>query len=302
MLCQRIANHSGQCRMTNQRPIDDHDRPPLFFPYWAKTYGDEYHLLIYHALDVAAVGSEYLKHHPRLRRFLARALGVPENHVAQWIGFFIALHDVGKFSESFQSQQPTLFQQLQSRQGRSNYATRHDILGYWAWRQWLAPLLSREDWFGLGAHFRHYRPLMPWIGAVTGHHGQPPKENAQNQLTLLNCFPEVDQQALIAFARAVRGLFWRDAPPPVAPTLDSETLKQTSWWLAGLTVLADWLGSNRNYFAFNRNPMPLADYWQHAQTVAHRALHESGALPPVSASVTAFSTLFPKLDRPTPLQ
>lgn len=273
-----------------------------FFRYWGKTHGDDYHLLPYHALDVAAVGCEYLKHHPRLRRFLAGALGVPEDLVAQWVGFFLALHDAGKFSEPFQSQQPALFQQLQIRQGRSNYTIRHDTLGYWAWLQWLVPLISREDWFGLGANSRQYRRLTPWIAAVTGHHGQPPEENAQNQLTLLNCFPESDQQALIAFARAVQDLFWGEAPPPVAPTLPSEAMKQTSWWLAGLTVLADWLGSNRNYFEFNRNPMPLGDYWQHAQTTAHRALHESGALPPVSASATAFSTLFPKLDNPTPLQ
>ncbi len=273
-----------------------------FFRYWGKTHGDDYHLLVYHALDVAAVGCEYLTQHPRLQRFLARALGVLEDHVAQWVGFFIALHDVGKFSELFQSQQPTLFQQLQNRQGRSNYAIRHDTLGYWAWLQWLVPLLSREDLFGLGVHSRQYRRLTPWIAAVTGHHGQPPEENAQNQLTLLNCFPESDQQALIAFVHSAHGLFWGEASPPVALKLHSETLKQTSWWLAGLTVLADWLGSNRNYFEFNRDPMPLADYWQNAQKTARRALHESGALSPVSASPTSFSTLFPKLYSPTPLQ
>lgn len=48
---------------------------PPFFRYWGKTHGDDYHLLPYHALDVAAVACEYLKHHPRFRRFLAGALG-----------------------------------------------------------------------------------------------------------------------------------------------------------------------------------------------------------------------------------
>lgn len=83
-----------------------------FFRYWGKTHGDDYHLLVYHALDVAAVGCEYLTQHPRLQRFLARALGVLEDHVAQWVGFFIALHDVGKFSELFQSQQSISFDLL----------------------------------------------------------------------------------------------------------------------------------------------------------------------------------------------
>lgn len=85
-----------------------------FFRYWGKTQGEDYHLLPYHALDVAAVGCEYLTHHPRLRRFLAGALCLSEEHLAPWIGFFLALHDAGKFSEPFQSQHPT----LQNRQGR----------------------------------------------------------------------------------------------------------------------------------------------------------------------------------------
>lgn len=58
-----------------------------FFRYWGKTQGEDYHLLPYHALDVAAVGCEYLTHHPRLRRFLAGALGLSEEHLAPWIGF-----------------------------------------------------------------------------------------------------------------------------------------------------------------------------------------------------------------------
>jgi CRISPR-associated endonuclease/helicase Cas3 len=277
-----------------------------FFRYWGKTSGDDYHLLPYHALDVAAVGCEYLTQYPRLCRFLARALGVREDDLPRWISFFLALHDAGKFAEPFQSQQPALFEMLQGRHGRSNYAIRHDTLGYWAWMEWLAPLMSREDWLGLGSNSRSYRRLTSWVCAVTGHHGQPPKEEAlqQQRLTLFNAFPEPDQQALRTFARAVRALFWGDAAPPAALALRSEALKQASWWLAGLTVLADWLGSNRSYFAFRRDSMPLVDYWHHARATARWALRESGALPPHPASPQPFSVLFPNLAHYplTPLQ
>ncbi|MDS4057549.1 MAG: CRISPR-associated helicase Cas3' [Candidatus Contendobacter sp.] len=275
-----------------------------FFRYWGKTHGEDYHLLPYHALDVAAVGCEYLAQHARLRGFFARTLGVAEEELPRWIGFFLVLHDVGKFAEPFQSQQPALLQQLQGRQGRSSYATRHDTLGYWAWMEWLAPLICREDWLGLGTNARSYRRFISWVRAVTGHHGQPPEENAQSQLELLKAFPEPDRQALLEFAGAAHALFRGESTRPVTPAPQEEALKRTSWWVAGLTVLADWLGSNQNYFTFHRDPMPLADYWQRARAMARRALRVSGVLPPESASPQLFSVLFPNLAhcQPTPLQ
>lgn len=275
-----------------------------FFDYWGKTHDDDYHLLPYHALDVAAVGYEYLAINQRLRCFLAHALGVPEETLMQWIGFFLSLHDIGKFAEAFQGQQPSLFQRLQGRQGHAGYKIRHDTLGYWAWLEWLAPLTSREDWLGLGINARSYRCLTPWVCAVTGHHGQPPEDNAQSQLQLLSAFPASDRQALIEFARVAHTVFWDKSAPSVIPSPQAEALKQASWWLAGLTVLADWLGSNRNYFLFRRDPIPLTDYWRDARATAQRALRESGALPSQSRPPQPFSALFPKLAQlqATPLQ
>ncbi len=75
------------------------------FHYWGKA-GPNYprepkwHPLAYHCLDVAAVGVEYLARAPALRQLFAQRLG-GEHGLTGWIAFWLALHDLGKFAESF---------------------------------------------------------------------------------------------------------------------------------------------------------------------------------------------------------
>ena len=78
-------------------------------PYWGKarpfTQGVDakpHHLLTPHCLDVAAVGIEALHRLPALRSLFASKLGLHVDHLNPWIGFWLALHDLGKFVESFQ--------------------------------------------------------------------------------------------------------------------------------------------------------------------------------------------------------
>ena len=84
---------------------------PAFYRYWGKARpsGDAvaaHHLLPYHCLDVAAAGRVCLNRAPGLRRWLAAAVGSSEEAVVDWVCFWLALHDLGKFSEAFQSQCP----------------------------------------------------------------------------------------------------------------------------------------------------------------------------------------------------
>jgi CRISPR-associated endonuclease/helicase Cas3 len=77
--------------------------------YWGKARpesedGARYHLLPYHCLDVAAVGVIFLRRAHRLRRFLADSLSLDEGTLVALFGFFLGLHDLGKFSEQFQGQ------------------------------------------------------------------------------------------------------------------------------------------------------------------------------------------------------
>ena len=95
----------------------------------------------------------------------------------EWLTFWLALHDLGKFSTSFQNQRPDLLVQLQGRSSTKAYSgTRHDSLGELLWRK---HLISQADVVGLGQQASRFaRRLAPWVEAVTGHHGEPP--NAGN--------------------------------------------------------------------------------------------------------------------------
>ncbi len=80
--------------------------PHQCLSYWGKAdsaYAGEpkWHPLAYHCLDVAAVGVEYLRCAPALRRLFAGALG-GDSGLDGWIAFWLALHDIGKFTEELQ--------------------------------------------------------------------------------------------------------------------------------------------------------------------------------------------------------
>ena len=91
-----------------------------YYRYWGKAAKAEdgisaCHLLPYHSLDVAAVGQALLEQNPGLRKQLAVLAGMDETSFSHWMVFFLALHDLGKFSDSFQNLCPELLEKLQHR-------------------------------------------------------------------------------------------------------------------------------------------------------------------------------------------
>ncbi|MBK1633074.1 hypothetical protein CKO31_20420 [Thiohalocapsa halophila] len=74
-----------------------------YLRYWGKAgAAGEFHLLAYHALDVAACGKTLLERHSPLRDLLRARLGLPEAMLCAWLTFMLVLHDTGKFSYRFQ--------------------------------------------------------------------------------------------------------------------------------------------------------------------------------------------------------
>ena len=149
--------------------------PDHFFQYWGKA--DEkyvgatsWHPLAYHCLDVAACGHVLLKAQPAWLASLGRLSGVPLDELLGWITFLLSLHDSGKFGDGFQSLRSDLLKTLQGRTEDTRPGERHDTLGYELLMenlpQWLnSPQLAR----------RGGQQMRPWLAAVTGHHGKPPK-------------------------------------------------------------------------------------------------------------------------------
>lgn len=290
----------------------------LLYRYWGKAHPKtadkpQWHLLAYHSLDVAAVGRVYLERHTTLRHGLAGNLGLDDEIFLTWVTFFLAIHDLGKFAEGFQNLRCDLFSQLQKRSSNKPYSVRHDSLGFLFWEQGLWPLLEQEDWLGLKAGKRdksYWKEAFAfWARAVNGHHGQPPQRRPGNaaELILEHHFSTADREAAVAFARAVRALVLPAAldafSPPAAKAFNQHSLK-ISWLLAGIGVLADWIGSNVNYFPYEDKLLPLDEYWRRARCNAIAAMERVGVLPVPSVQQRSLGELFPNIGRfePTPLQ
>lgn len=280
----------------------------LLYKYWGKAMpftdkGPTAHLLVYHSLDVAAVGAVYLRRFPALSRMFMNALDCDEEAWLGWASFWLALHDLGKFSEAFQSQKPEVFEQWWGRDPSPDkpYNERHDSLGQWFWQGELFDYAASSCWFG-AATISRSSGIDAWMRAVTGHHGQPPKSRGEYLLY----FSRADERAVIAFAEELKSLLLTHASQNIPASMDSSKFQhvseQISWWFAGIAVLADWLGSNVTFFPYLDEPLPLAEYWEQAQLRAVKALESSGALPVAIKLGKSLSDFFPYIKNPSPLQ
>ncbi|MDP2097455.1 MAG: CRISPR-associated helicase Cas3' [Methylobacter sp.] len=277
------------------------------YQYWGKAglvdgQGNSYHLLPYHCLDVAAVGCVLLEQHPFLMGRFEQLFDLPKATLVPWLKMLLALHDCGKFAESFQQLKPELRQTWWGEITKTNYDIRHDSLGFILWHDQTAirQLLSAD----IIDSSLYRKVLKTWLQAVTGHHGLPPKISSVSAKTY---FKPCDLANAAEFFNAIHALFAPDIPALVERAIDEDWQDKqcsASWLLAGFTVLCDWLGSDSAKFEpCSDESLSLDDYWQqYALPSATRAVQNAGLLPAQSASKQSLQHLFPYLKNPTPLQ
>jgi CRISPR-associated endonuclease/helicase Cas3 len=304
------GSYSDPGQKTTISKMTDH-QSDLIFRYWGKA-DDKYlaepkwHPLAYHCLDVAAVGFEYLNQETVFSDWFCDQLQCGRPAWMQWAAFWLSLHDLGKFSEAFQSQKCQLFEVLQGRKPdpAKSYTERHDSLGQWLWRDYLADRALEDGWFGETTESR-MTGLDVWMRAVTGHHGQPPKVPPAF-CDISDHFSKRDKNAALAFADVMRELLLSQSAATIPAALDATKFEHVSqalsWWFAGVAVLADWLGSNTDYFPYQAAHMPLEEYWQHACQRAKKALKDSGVASQKIVSSHTFADLFKNISTPSPLQ
>ena len=289
-----------------------------------------YHLLVYHSLDVAAVGQVFLKQHPLVLGKLSGLTGWSQDDFLKWFIFFLALHDVGKFAESFQNLKPDAAQILEPHRDRfRQYKEKHDTLGWRLWHKYLKNRCSVVESQGNSLNIFKEEGDTPidraqistagwqqaaagdeaidfFINSVTGHHGQPPDATGSSR-SLDDDFTAHDQQAALEFLNAAVHIF--NLQDKKFPTPDAETdspsyleaAKIASWWLNGVAVLSDWLGSNTQYFPYETKIMPLHQYWPTAQQKAQKAVEQVGLLKQESAKNFNLSNII-KNAQASPLQ
>ncbi len=269
--------------------------------FWGKAQpcdserGPEWHPLVFHCLDVAAVGEALLTRHRGLGAGIPRLLGLPQEEAFRLVLYLLCLHDVGKFAKKFQAKVPNLYPDCFGNDlGRLATVYDHGAGG-------LRLFDADEESFKLpgGVRSSVWRPL---VSAVTGHHGAPPAPRMNETIiTLRSDFGAAGIDAAHAFFHQAHELF---SLPLELTGLDAGHAVRASFAIAGLAVLADWIGSNQTWFRY-RGPDDFNDleaYWSHAREMAARATEEAGVLPASTRNCLGYDSLIGVKATPSPMQ
>lgn len=261
-----------------------------------------FHPLICHLLDVAAVVETMWDEvvPPAMRARIASGLGLDESAARQWAAFLGALHDIGKLSPAFQLKAPGAEPRLSSAGLRSpqthdGAAAPHGTVT----ARVLPALLSGQ---------LSVAPAVAQRAAtvVGGHHGVFPRAEDRQRLAVPG--PQVGgdswARARMQFVRALVKIL--EVPVNEPPGDLSVAAGMT---LAGLVSVADWVGSNTDYFGhladWDAAPdeLDVVEYAESARVRARSALASLGWTGWVGHSGAAnFAALFPHIAGMNPMQ
>ena len=258
--------------------------------YWGKAdpnYLEEpkWHPLVYHSLDVAAVGASWWDTSPTIQRTFIAAFGyapLQQHQLRAWILFFTALHDLGKFDVRFQLKAPNALAAAWRPLGKEDHGlSMKDIAGFdhgWAGMAWAN--LEYQIWLGHDDVDREiWAQWKPWLAAVTGHHGdfyEPTRIYTPEADTPII---EHDRAARHVFVSTLADIFltpaglgFQDSPPLTSPSAQC--------FLAGFCAVCDWIGSNTDVFEYQKYDAELLDYFAtNVQKIqANNVLHRFGLL------------------------
>lgn len=230
---------------------------------WAKSGETSGHGLLAHMLDVAAAAEVLLKHEPAstLDHF-ARQFGLSVDAFVRYAAALAGLHDFGKAIPGFQSKWPEGRVQCES-----------------AGLKFPAPSLSVTDHARATAALLlgHLGPLgfePTWtlgvLQALGAHHGYNFSLKEINEARPPFEPPQWKQARKVLF-----DCFWRTLAPPGLPATEELPLAAVEW-LAGLTSVADWIGSNVDWFPLGERGDSFAGHFAEASTLAAQALKEIG--------------------------
>ncbi|MFD3189009.1 CRISPR-associated helicase Cas3' [Sedimentitalea sp. HM32M-2] len=205
----------------------------------------------YHMLDVAAVAEVLLRPHAGLAAFRDALV------------LLVALHDLGKVSDDFRNmlEHGTRQKSRHWKLSEALYYLNDDLLG--------AQLGSTP------------RPRQVLYAAVAGHHGTPselalgPLPTGRRPAPDLHraiCDIGGGQDDARRHVKAFCAL-WPDASLGEISLAEAQ---QLSWWLSGLCTVADWIGSNIDWFPPRFPDLSLAGYRDLARDRAERAVAEAG--------------------------
>ena len=215
------------------------------------------HPAVLHMLDVAACAERLIKGHVAFRGLSSAQ--------RKALVILVALHDVGKLSESFRA--------LIRDEKRG--APLHWQLSDFLLCGVLDEVLSRlgaDEWVRVELY-----------AAVAGHHGRPPDRaggRGTEKRKRRRAVGSGEQAARDWISRLLR-LF----PDASLEGMTVDHAKTLSWALSGLTVAADWVASNRDWFPFEPDLRDVEAALVLSQCRARHAVEAAGLDPPRPAQV-----------------
>src|SRR4051812_10862790 len=252
-----------------------------------------WHPLVYHCLDVAAVGEALLAEWRWLAETVADAAGWPPDDLRRTLAFLLALHDIGKLSRPFQAKVPELWPGgwLGPRPAADLHDPGHGATGLTLLRHRIEDSLDPvlQGW----APETRAMFLAPFLG----HHGRP-VEPADNRRELFGKEGGAVDRAGRELVGVMREL-WEPSP---LPEPERPALARASWPLAGLAVLADWLGSSQDWFPYEPPDHAPDAYLTLARERAREAIEAAGVRPTRPSAAEGLRVLFPEVTEPSDVQ
>ncbi len=201
------------------------------------------HPALYHMIDVGAVAERLL---------LPLALPAP---LRDFYAVCAALHDLGKISDSFRKM---------IRTGAPQSAGKHwEVTEAWL-REFdaqLGPLV--EDRFD----------RLEIYAAIAGHHGRPPVQEEFTRM-MAAAGQEASRDASDAIG-ILKGLW-----PEARFDLPYDQIPAQTWWMPGLIAVADWIGSNPDFFPAVEPGPEAVLYLEQAREKASGAVEKAGLIWP----------------------
>lgn len=232
--------------------------------FWAKS-GDGFgHGLLAHMLDVAAVAEVLLEHEPSTTTtHFAGEFGLDSAVFVRCVSALVGLHDFGKAIPGFQAKWPE--GQLcdeeaglsfgRASRGVTDHACASAAL---LWGP-LCQVSEADPGWVLGV-----------LQGISAHHGYNFSRREINA-----ALPPFEALAWGHAREALFDAYWKTLAPEIAPQAEELPLAAVQW-LAGLTSVADWIGSNPDWFPFGARDDSFMAHFGQAKSLAAQALQEIG--------------------------
>lgn len=272
---------------------------------WGKTdrKTNDIHRLAYHMIDAGQVALALWQMglHIDIRRQLAAWLGLRIKEAGRFIAFLAALHDLGKASPAFQDHKylrdplkSQIRRELQvaglrfTNRSPGESHTRHEIITTWSLRSSLGEGLLHKV-CGFDAE------LANWMAQVLGgHHGAWPRPDRfdATELTLADKGGSEWTATRTGFVKAMMQVF---EPPNVVLGFGEDCTHNNIMLtlLSAIISVADWIGSNGEYFPLEEEYISLWSYARHAKLHAEHALDRVNWELPAEMTEFIFERIFP---------